>query len=131
MAYFAALRGVFDFDASYDAYCAMAACDADKLVAMTTTLRKRLGVKPSQVKFHKAEKSAKSFKSAKEIYNAEYQRWLDAGNGRPAKTYLVKVTGTQAKKPGSNSNLTAHYSHKRPKKIATPFGGEADNREVF
>lgn len=132
IAIFAALRGNYDFEADYAAYRALAAGDVDKLVVMATGRRKRLGVKPSQVKFHKRDSSPKSWKSAVQNYDAAkgaYYVEQASAIVKVAPMHLTKTTGKQGDKK-RDGNLIAHYSIKRPKKVQSVFG-EADYSEVF
>jgi len=147
--FFLAGKRDFNFEADYDAYSAMANGDQKAVARVMRSRLKAAAVSAKQVKFitvkkadaKNPEKVKGSYAWCKAAYDKAHAAYCKRTFGTAAKreqyfkesetpVHLVKLTGKQGDKKRDGS-LVAHYSHKRPRKVETPFGGEADNREVF
>jgi hypothetical protein len=114
---YGALSGVFDFDADYEAYEAHVTGDRDTLARLTKERRELVGT-PKFIMNPKRDPRVKgSWAYALAMYE-KAQRGRKKDFTFPA--HLVKV-----------EKDTAYFSHERPKKVETPFGGEADNTETL
>jgi len=145
---FLAGRRDFDFDADYDAYKAMANNDQKAVLRILRARLKAAGISQKQVKFTKVKSDEPKPEKVKGSYawcKAAYDKANDAhckrtfGSAEKRAVYfkendtpihLTHTTGSQGTK-NKDGNLVAHYSSKRPRKVETPFGTEADNKEIF
>src|SRR5215471_10016009 len=124
---FLAGRRDFDFDADYDAYKAMANNDQKAVLRILRARLKAAGISQKQVKFTKVKSDEPKPEKVKGSY-----AWCKAAYFKENDTpiHLTHTTGSQGTK-NKDGNLVAHYSSKRPRKVETPFGTEADNKEIF
>lgn len=115
---FAALRGKFDFNADSLAYDAYVLGKGKTLVMLTKARMKDAGDRNAEPIFKKGER-----KLAQQAY------------AKAAGSHSVKAEGPQhfvgiVGKEGAE-DFKAEFSDERRSTVETPFGGEADNREVL
>jgi hypothetical protein len=142
---FLAGRHDYDIEADYTVYSAMGRNDMPTIQRVYRARMKKAGITSKQVKFTKlkkgehGEKVKLSHAWCKRRYEREHERYLEERYGTPerraealrdAPMHLKSVTGKQGDKKKAGT-LVGNFTVKRPKKVETPFGGEADNREVF
>jgi|SRR5262245_9203591 len=108
---YGALYGDFRFEMDYAAYEAYVNGDLETLEKLVNERKAAMG--QPKVKFQKGERA----KAQKAYVEAQSERKPDLSD---APMHLVKVTKDEAL-----------FSNKRPKKVETSFGTEADNSEAL